>query len=45
MFTIGTCCLSAKSWLQAFPPMQAPANYNLTRVMEQIKSGKGHPSD
>jgi arylsulfatase A-like enzyme len=31
--------------LQAFPPMQAPASYNLTQVMEQIKSSKGHPSD
>ena len=31
--------------LKAFPPMQAPASYNLTQVMEQIKSSKGHPSD
>ena len=31
--------------LQAFPPMQAPASYNLTQVMEQIKTSKGHPSD
>jgi arylsulfatase len=31
--------------LQAFPPMQAPASYNLTQVLEQIKSSKGHPSD
>ena len=31
--------------LQAFPPMQAPASYNLTQVMDQIKSSKGHPSD
>jgi arylsulfatase A-like enzyme len=31
--------------LQAFPPMQAPASYNLTEVMEQIKNSKGHPSD
>jgi Sulfatase len=31
--------------LQAFPPMQAPASYNLSQVMEQIKSSKGHPSD
>jgi arylsulfatase A-like enzyme len=31
--------------LKAFPPMQAPASYNLTQVMEQIKNSKGHPSD
>ena len=31
--------------LQAFPPMQAPASYNLTQVMEEVKSSKGHPSD
>ena len=31
--------------LQAFPPMQAPASYNLTQVMEQIKNNKNHPSD
>jgi len=32
--------------LQAFPPMQAPASYNLTQVMEEMKdSSKGHPSD
>ena len=28
--------------LQAFPPIQAPASYNLTQVMEQIKSGGAH---
>lgn len=28
--------------LQAFPPLQAPASYNLTQVMEQIKAGGAH---
>ena len=31
--------------LKEFPPMQAPESYNLTQVMDQIKSGGGHPSD
>ena len=31
--------------LKQFPPLQAPASYNLTQVMEQIKAGGGHPSD
>jgi len=31
--------------LKAYPPLQAPASYNLTQVMEQIKSGGGHPSE
>jgi len=31
--------------LKRFPPLQAPASYNLTQVMEQIKAGGGHPSD
>jgi arylsulfatase A-like enzyme len=31
--------------LQAFPPMQSPASYNLTQVMDQIKNNKNHPSD
>jgi arylsulfatase len=30
--------------LQAFPPMQAPASYNLTQVMDQLKS-KGSKSE
>jgi arylsulfatase len=30
--------------LQEFPPMQKPASYNLTQVMEQVKS-KNHASD
>jgi hypothetical protein len=36
------------SWfetLKAFPPMQAPESYNLTQVMDLIKTGAGHPSD
>jgi arylsulfatase len=28
--------------LKAFPPMQSPASYNLTQVMEQIKGSNGH---
>lgn len=28
-----------------FPPLQAPASYNLNQVMDQIKSEAGHPSD
>jgi arylsulfatase len=31
--------------LKAFPPMQAPASYNLTQVMEQIKASSGHASE
>ncbi len=31
--------------LKAFPPMQAPASYNLTQVMDQIKGGSGHASE
>jgi arylsulfatase A-like enzyme len=31
--------------LKAFPPMQAPASYNLTQVMEEIKSSKGSASE
>jgi hypothetical protein len=31
--------------LKQFPPLEAPRNYNLTEVMEQIKSGGGHSSD
>ena len=30
--------------LKAFPPLQAPASYNLTQVMDQLK-GAGHSSD
>ncbi len=30
--------------LRAFPPMQAPASYNLTQVVDQIKAA-GHASD
>jgi arylsulfatase len=38
-------------WLQhlltykAFPPLQAPASYNLDQVLEEVKGGGGHPSD
>ena len=31
--------------LKEFPPMQKPESYNLTQVMEQIKTSGGHPSD
>jgi arylsulfatase len=32
--------------LEAFPPLQAPASYNLTQVMEQLKASTNkHPSD
>jgi arylsulfatase len=31
--------------LRQFPPMQAPATYNLTQVVEQIKAAGGHSSD
>jgi arylsulfatase len=31
--------------LKEFPPMQKPESYNLSQIMEQLKSGGGHPSD
>jgi len=31
--------------LKEFPPLQAPASYNLTQVMDAIKTAGGHPSD
>jgi arylsulfatase A-like enzyme len=31
--------------LREFPPMQAPESYNLSRVLDMIKAGSGHPSD
>jgi arylsulfatase len=31
--------------LKAFPPLQKPASYNLSQVMEQMKGGGGHGSD
>jgi len=31
--------------LRTFPPLQAPASYNLNQVMEQLKSQSGHASD
>ena len=43
-YTTGTCCPSARLlWLKElesyvkFPPMQAPASYNLDQVLEQVK--------
>ena len=27
-----------------FPPMQDPATYNLTQVMQQVQKMKSHPS-
>jgi arylsulfatase len=30
---------------KTFPPMQAPESWNLSQVMEQLKTGGGHPSD
>lgn len=31
--------------LQEFPPLQKPASYNLTQVMEQVKEHPSNPSD
>ncbi len=31
--------------LKAFPPMQSPASYNLTQVLDAIKANTGHPSE
>ena len=31
--------------LQAFPPLQKPASYNLTQIMEQLKAKQSHPSE
>jgi arylsulfatase A-like enzyme len=31
--------------LKAFPPMQSPASYNLTQVMDQLKGGGGHAAE
>ena len=31
--------------LKEFPPMQAPASYNLTQVLDMIKANTGHPSE
>ena len=49
--TTGTCCRSARLlWLKElesyvkFPPMQDPASYNLTQVLEQLKKTARHPS-
>ena len=51
--TTGTCCrIGQQLWLEwfetlkEFPPMQKPASYNLTQVMDQMKAGNDkHPSD
>ena len=31
--------------LQEFPPLQKPASYNLSQVMEQVKEHQSNPSD
>jgi arylsulfatase A-like enzyme len=31
--------------LKEFPPMQSPASYNLTQVLEMIRATGGHPSE
>ncbi len=31
--------------LREFPPMQAPASYNLSQILDTIKASGGHPSD
>jgi arylsulfatase len=31
--------------LQEFPPLQKPASYNLTQIMEQLKAKQSEPSD
>jgi len=31
--------------LKAFPPLQAPASYNLSEIVDKIKAGGGHASD
>jgi len=30
---------------QKFPPLQSPASYNLSQVLEQIKKANNHPSE
>jgi arylsulfatase len=43
--------LGQQLWLQwfetlkEFPPLQAPASYNLTQVMEAVKASAGHASE
>ena len=31
--------------LKAFPPLQAPASYNLSEIMDKMKASGGHPSE
>jgi arylsulfatase A-like enzyme len=31
--------------LKKFPPMQSPASYNLTQVLDMVKAATGHPSE
>ena len=31
--------------LKTFPPLQAPASYNLSQVLEQVKGGAAHAGD
>jgi arylsulfatase A-like enzyme len=31
--------------LKEFPPMQSPASYNLTQVLDMIRASAGHPSE
>jgi arylsulfatase len=31
--------------LKAFPPLQAPASYNLSEIMDKMKASTSHPSD
>jgi hypothetical protein len=31
--------------LKEFPPLQAPESYNLSQIMDELKTGGGHPSD
>jgi hypothetical protein len=31
--------------LKAFPPLQAPASYNLSEIMSKMQGAAAHPSD
>jgi arylsulfatase len=37
--------LEELSSYKTYPPLQAPASYNLDQVLEQVKAGSGHPSE
>ena len=41
---VGSYCAAQKHESSSLP-QRAPASYNLTQVMEQIKNNKNHPSD